>query len=282
MEYERNLGTLFGRSYRLFVGDSEESFVIDNLNIQFSVNKDMNNKDNKNSSTVGVYNLDPSKVGISGRTRYLSLEAGYQRVGLSLLTRGTVVSMNARRVGGDVLTEFHVEESFEELNKSLFSRIVPEGRSVRDVIEALVQEVGVVSRAEYTGQNVDRVVLDGYPITGSFHTVMGDLSSSFDLDYSVDNDVLYVTDKGLPIKPQNQFVLLSRDSGMEGTPVLEMIEDEEYVRVVGRLNPSLQIGSPVKVEDRDFSGIYRIKSIQHEGEYMGSHWQSQLQLERLL
>lgn len=282
MEYERNLGTLFGRSYRLFIGDSEESFVIDNLNIQFSVSKDMNNKDNKNSSTVGVYNLDPSKVGISGRTRYLSLEAGYQRVGLSLLTRGTVVSMNTRRVGGDVLTEFHVEESFEELNKSLFSRIVPEGRSVRDVIEALVQEVGVVSRAEYTGQNVDRVVLDGYPITGSFHTVMGDLSSSFDLDYSVDNDVLYVTDKGLPIKPKNQFVLLSRDSGMEGTPVSEMIEDEEYVRVVGRLNPSLQIGSPVKVEDRDFSGIYRIKSIQHEGEYMGSHWQSQLQLERLL
>lgn len=282
MEYERNLGTLFGRSYRLFIGDSEESFVIDNLNVQFSVSKDMNNKDNKNSSTVGVFNLDPSKVGISGRTRYLSLEAGYQKLGLSLLTRGTVVSINTRRVGGDVLTEFHVEESFEELNKSLFSRIVPEGRSVRDVIEALVQEVGVVSRAEYTGVNVDRVVIDGYPITGSFHTVMGELSSSFDLDYSVDNDVLYVTDKGLPTKPRNQFVLLSRDSGMEGTPVLEMIEDEEYVRVIGRLNPALQIGSPVKVEDREFSGIYRIKSIQHEGEYMGAHWQSQLQLERLL
>lgn len=272
----------WGRNYKLSVGDSEGGWEIWDLNIGFDVTRKSGEKDSKSSATVSITNLSKEKIRYFQK-KYINLElaVGYYGTGLYTLITGQVTSVDTKRSGGDITTTLTVSESFTELNHKIISKLVPDGRKVKDVIDEVISDMPSISKAQYTGEAVETPVMDGYPINATGREVLDDLSKSYKFEYTIDRGVLYTSDYDKPTNTSGEAILVNSDTGLINDP-----EEKDYadgkrnadkenrkgIKFTTLLNPVMTVGKLVKTQSTSFSGVYKLTEIRYYGEYMGNDW----------
>lgn len=292
------------RIYSLIVG-SGEAVEINTLNMKFSVTKTSDNKDKKNRARVEIYNLtEERRKALEEDYVYVSLKVGYaeSRYGgqeLVEIFSGEVVNVrhteeeigriNTKRRNTDLITILDIDEMHTSLNGIMLNQIIPEGKKVRDVIQAIVKDIPEVTRKEMNGEAIERQVIDGYPLTGTPRQNLDKLSKDYNLEWQIDQGVLYVSDiDGTFSNNTGEVPLISQMSGLIERPEF-LNPDTKRMREKGQvsektlkikilLNPTIIAGSIIKLEFPDLDGFYKVNEVKHEGEYRGNTWYSTLRL----
>ncbi len=282
------------RTYSLIVGDvrTGDGWEINNLNITFDINKTSSNKDKTNTGTIEIYNLSKDKQ------RYLEndyvaavLSVGYVDTTVKRLFAGQVTFTSTKKSGTDLITQLQIGNNYTELNHETLSKVVPEGRSVKDVVEEIRKYLPGVSRAVYNGTNINTQVVDGYPLSGTARESLDKLSRTYDLEWHVDDGVMYVNDSsGTSTDDLGTAFVISPSTGLIDLPYMVSGDSrrtkkdkakKDGVQIRTLLNPELTCGGILKLEDvDDFDGWYKIESIRSWGEWRGNPWYSDVRLSR--
>ena len=281
------------RGYSLVFGDintGEGWEVTNSLNVSFDVNKSSDNKANTNNAVIEVWNLSKERQQLLEQP-YIAcvFSAEYEDTEIKRLFAGQITSATTRKIGTDSITQIQMGDAYQELNHNTISKLIPPGRTHADVIKELSKEIPGVSRTVFNGVNINSQVIDGYPLSGTAREMLDEISSSIDVEWQIDDGVLYIADAGgTHTDDLNTASVISAETGMIDRPyavsgdLRRTAKDKAKkggVQVKILLNPSIVCGSIVKIEGDQFEGFYRVASLRSYGEYRGSNWYTELRLE---
>lgn len=278
------------RQYTLQIGQGKGSGIeITGLHITFKVNKGSDNKRRTNKATVKIYNLsEEHQKYIEAPFVECVLSVGYIGAGMHRLFAGQVTVAGTEKEGTETVTELQIDTLYTELNHKTISKTAPAGVSVKGVIENLVKSVDGVSRVVFSGKNITRSFVDGYPMSGSARQILNEIGEAFELEWQVDDGIMYIQDAGTSYMTNNsKAFLISEASGLLDRPYFDQIEKQrgkkDKLRAARNglklkilLNPSIVAGSIVKIEYGDKTGFYKVERLTHSGEYFGNTWETEL------
>jgi len=278
------------RQYSLLIGKQAGVGVeINNLNISFSVTKSSDNKKKPNKANIDIYNLSHDyQTYFEENFIDVVLSVGYAETGMKRLFAGNATIVGTRKSGTDTVTSIQLDSLYSDLNFKTVSRSTPPGVSIRSVLDNLVKDMEGVNRLIASGENVKRTVVDGYPMFGSPRQILNELAEAYEIEWQVDDNVLYVMDGGKSYQEgTKQAFVISEVSGLIERPYYDNVEKRRRskdkikearkgVKFKTLLNPSFVAGGLVKLDYSDFEGFYKIESLKHTGEYYGDVWETEL------
>jgi hypothetical protein len=293
------------RIYSLIVGDSQDAIEINGLQIKFKAYKTSNNKDKKNTAFVEIYNLSPERrAKLEQEYVQVSLSVGWAGGELVNLFQGEVKNVTTskldsfltKRQGTDLVTRLELDELYTQINGKAFSSFVPAGSTIGQVVQRLTATTPEISRVVLNGETVNKMLPDGYPISGTIRQVLDRLSRDYDVEWQIDGGILYVIDSNGTISNEiNSVPSVGIFSGLLDRP--EYINEEakrlrktipgkprnskkapkqNAVKFKILLNPSIVAGSIVYLDFEPISGYYKVDEVTHEGDYRGNPWWSTL------
>lgn len=279
------------RAYELIIGDynSGEGLLIDSsLQVTFDISKAASNKDKTNSAAIEIYNLSDESIKLLD-TDYPAavFSAGYLDIGIKRLFSGQVTNVSTRKNGADRVTQIQMGSGYTELNHQVLSQLVAPGRTVQDVAEDIRKNLPGVSRGVYNGTNLNNQVIYGYPLMGTPKEMLDELSDKYALDWQVDGDVLYVHNKDRASSEDfaNAFVV-NRETGLINNAyrvsgdMRRSKKDKikkQSTQWTMLLNPEVQAGTIIKLEDTFVSGWYKVDSLRHYGGFRDTAWYTDVQ-----
>lgn len=283
------------RTYHLVIGDLQnngEGFEIrDSLNISFDCDKNSDNSKTASQCRVDIFNLSQEKQKWLEKDFIACvLSIGYVDTGgAKRLFAGQVVHSSTRKSGTDVVTQIQIGGKYTALNHKTVSKLVAPGKNVEDAINELAKEIGA-DRTVFNSVNIKSPLIDGYPLSGSSREMLDELAYTYNLNWSEDDGVLYITDKGgTYTNDLNTAWVVSRGTGMIDLPyavqgdVRRSQRDKKRipgVQVKILANPEIIPGSIVKLEGTSFDGYYCVDSLRTYGEFRGGEWSTELRLEQ--
>lgn len=279
------------RIYELIVGNSNtaEAFVIENdLQITFDISKSTDNKKRTNSAAIEIYNLSPEQLKLLD-TDYPAavFSLGYSDTGIKKrVFAGQVNHVSIRKSGTDVILQLQLGSGYTALNHELLNEIVPPGSSVREVAETIRKAIPGVSRGVYNGTNLNNEILYGYPLMGSPKEMLSDLAQKYNLDYQLDDDVLYVKDNDRANTENfNQAYVISAYTGLienayrvagDRKRAKKDKAKKPGIQMKILLNPDIIAGDIIKLEDTYITGFFRVDSLRHTGGWRSSGWYTEI------
>lgn len=278
------------RQYTLQIGQGQGSGIeITGLHITFKVSKGSDNKRKTNKATVKIYNLsEEHQKYIEAPFVECVMSVGYIGAGMHRLFAGQVTVAGTEKEGTETVTEIQIDSLYTQLNHKTVSKTAPAGVSVKGVIENLVKEMDGVSRVVFSGTNITKSFVDGYPLSGSPRQILNELGEAFELEWQIDDDVMYIQDAGKSYMLNNSKAFkISETSGLIDRPYFDQIEKQrgkkDKLRAARNglklkilLNPAIVAGSIVYIEYGDKTGYYIVERLTHSGEYLGNDWTTEL------
>lgn len=273
------------RQYRLIIGDykSGNGLLIEKLQVTFDISKSTNNKNRTNSASIEVYNLSEETLKILD-TDYPAavFEAGYlDTEGPKRLFAGQVTNVATRKSGTDIVTQLLLGSGYVELNHSTLSDLVPAGKNVKDAIENLRKAINA-DRGVYNGTNINNPLISGYPLSGTPKEMLDELAEKYQLDWQLDDGVLYVHDNDRPATEQYQSAyvispftgLIERPYRVSGDKRRSKKDKAKKpgVQMKILLNPSIKAGDIIRIEEGLLKGWYKVDSLRHYGSWRGDSW----------
>lgn len=275
------------RKYRLIIGDYQtgDGLEITDLQVSFDVSKSSDNSNHSNSASIEIYNLSDNSLKVL-QTDYPAavFEVGYGSIanGLKVLFAGQVTNVSTRKSGTDRVTQILLGSGYTELNHSTLSKVVPAGRTVKDVCDELLKSFPNVSRGVFNGTNLNNVVSKGYPISGTLKESLDKLSDTYSLEWRLDGDVLYINDKD---RAENEnfaeAYIISPSSGLIEIPyyvsgdIKKSTNDKtkkQGVQFTMLINPSVYAGMIIKLEDTEITGWFKVDSVRYSGQWRNGSW----------
>lgn len=277
------------RQYSLTVGDYKtgNGLLIEDLQVTFDISKSTNNKNRTNSATIEVYNLSEESLKVLD-TDYPAavFEAGYLDTGgPKRLFSGQVTNVSTRKSGTDIVTQITMGSGYTELNHETLSDVVPPGNNVQDAIEKLRKAIGA-DRGVYNGTNLNNEIIYGYPLSGTPKEMLDELAEKYQLDWQLDDGVLYVHDNDRAATEQFQLAyVISPFTGLIERPYRvsgdKRRSKKDKVKKPGvqlkiLLNPEIKAGDIIQIEEGLLKGWYKVDSIRHTGSWRGDNWYTEI------
>lgn len=277
------------RQYELRVSDkSGKGYVIDNLHIDFTVSKSSNNKQKPNKASLRIYNLSEERQKWF-ETPFLevTLLVGYVGLGMHKLFSGQITIAGTQKQGTDTVTELQLDTLYTELNGKKVSQTAPAGSSVKEIIEKVSLGMNVV-KVVYSGENIKKAFVDGYPMLGTPRQILTELAEAFELEWQVDQQFLYISDVGKSYMTDNsKAYVIGENSGLIERPYYDNIEKRRGkgdklkearrgVKLKVLLNPAINAGSVIKIDFGEFTGFYKVERLTHKGGIYTEEWETEL------
>lgn len=267
-----------GAIYSLTVADkvTGKGWEITDLNISFDVMKTSDSAGSQsNHATVRIWNLARGKQSVleKGKAQVV-LKVGYQPTGLTFLFSGEAVTVQTKKEGPDVITEMKITPSFTELSNIRISQTIPAGKTVKDVIDAVVAKVPTIRKTVANGDYLSKTLPDGYSMLGSPFAILNELSKAYKLEWNIEDNTLYISDVGKSWMTQTEkSFVISQDTGLINRPYSSSDDNSENTSSKGLtfqclLNPKLKAGGIIRLVYEDLSGYYKVDSLKHSGTYM--------------
>lgn len=280
---------LKNRAYELIIGDynSGDGLLINNLQVTFDISKSSSNKDKTNSAAIEIYNLSKESLKVLD-TDYPAavFSAGYVEIGIKRLFSGQVVDHSTRKSGTDRVTQIILGSGYTDINHQVLSSITPPGRTVKDVAEDIRKAIPGVSRGVYNGTNLNNEVIYGYPLMGTPKEMLDELSEKYALDWQIEDDVLFLHDNDRANSEDfNQAYVVSKYTGLienayrvSGDRRRSKKDKAKSQGVQWKmlLNPDIQAGSIVKLEDTLITGWFKVDSLRHNGGFRDVPWYTEI------
>lgn len=279
------------RVYELIVGNSKtnNAFEIKNdLQVTFDISKSTDNKKRTNSAAIEIYNLNADQIKILD-TDYAaaSFSVGYLDIGnTKRIFGGQVNHVSTRKSGTDIITQLQIGSGYTSLNHEILSEIVPPGKTVKEVAETLRRALPGVSRGVYNGTNLNNEILYGYPLMGSPKEMLDQLADKYALDWQVDDDVLYVKNNDRANSENfNQAYVISAYTGLIENAYRVSGERKRSKKDKAKkpgiqmkilLNPDINAGDIIRLEDTYITGWFRVDSLRHTGGWRSRAWYTEI------
>lgn len=281
------------RWYELTIGDGKtfEAVVITPpMGIRFSVDKSSTALKRQNSAEIEVYNLPDEVLKVlKGDYPVAFLKVGYEKQDIVTVIKGEVVSVSTRKQGAEKVTQILLGSGYVALNHETIQAVVPEGKSVKEVIETLQKEMTGISKGVFSGFNIKNKVLYGYSMSGTARETLDNICRTYHLDYNIDNDTLYVHDAdGTRDENYTLAPVISESSGLIDLPyetrvavgnAKKSVDNKGGVHFKILLNPTLQAGSIVKIESETITGWFKISDLRHYGSNRENDWYTECKCE---
>lgn len=281
------------RWFELTIGDGitfEAVIITPPMNLNFSVDKSSSALRKQNTGEIEIYNLPEEYLKLlQGDYPVAFLKVGYQNGDIITILKGEVVSVSTRKQGPEKVTQLLLGSGYVELNHKTISKVVPEGKSVKEVIQALQTEMTGISKGVFSGFNINNKVLYGYSMSGTARETLDNICRTYHLDYNIDNDILYVHDaEGTIDENYSLAPLINEASGLIDLPyetkvnvgkAKKSIDNKGGVHFKILLNPTLQAGSIIRIESETITGWYKISDLRHYGGNRTNDWYTECKCE---
>lgn len=267
------------------IGDEDAG---EGLQMSFRIDKHIDNKENSNESTINLFNLSEDSIKyIQQDQMSVILRVGYKGTSNRLLFQGIVseVETDDRSSGNDRKTSLRCVPADSLVYKPSISKTFPPNTTPRQIVNFLIGQTTTIARASFNSDRIDTPFPFGYSVEGSVKSVMNELSRDFDFQWRIDGKRLYVNDPNKfqsPNSVERAFVI-SPDTGLLGTPSFaspdgKRVKDDTVkksgVKFRSLINPLIIPGSAVKLEGTVINGIFRINSVEYNGDWRGNSWEA--------
>lgn len=274
------------RQYRLIIGDysTGDGLLIENLQISFDISKSTNNKNRTNSASIEVFNLSQDNLKLLD-TDYPAavLEAGYLDTGgPKRLFAGQVTNVGTRKSGTDIITQITIGSGYTTLNHQILSEFAPPGTDINKVFEKIRVAIGADRGVYNLTTNFNNDIISGYPLSGTPKDMLDEISEKFQLDWQLDDGVLYIHNNDRPATEQYQLAyvispftgLIERPYRVSGDRRRSTKDKAKKPGVQMRilLNPEITAGSIIRIEEGLLKGWYKVDSLRHYGSWRGESW----------
>ncbi len=274
------------RDYELVIGDTgtEDALVITPpMALTFNVTKSSTNVHKHDSAEIEIKNLpDETLKVLAGDYPVAVLKVGYKDQQLITIISGEIISASTRQQGPDKITQILLGSGYVALNHDTIEKVVPEGKTVKEVIETLQKEMKGVSKGVFSGFNINNTVLYGYSMSGTARQVLDNLCASYNLAYNINNNVLNVFDKNGSVDENYTLApLINESSGLIDIPyetkvdvgkAKKSLDNKGGVHFQCLINPTLVAGSIVRIESKAINGWYIISDLRHYGGNRENDW----------
>lgn len=278
------------RQYELKIGDASTGdglLINSSLQVTFDISKTADNKNKTNSAAIEIYNLSDDNLKILD-TDYPAayFSAGYVDIGMKLLFGGQVTNVATRKSGADRVTQITMGSAYTDINHQVLNSLVSPGRTVEDVAEDIRKAIPGVSRGVYNGTNLTNPIIYGYPLMGTPKEMLDELSDKYALEWQIEDDVLYMhdIDRGNRENFEEAYVVSKytglidnayRVSGDRRRSKKDQAK-KQGVQWKMLLNPDIQAGDIIKLEDTFISGWMKVTDIRHYGDFRGQNWYTEV------
>lgn len=267
---------LFHRSYKLQV----EDYDVTGLQVRFTVRRSLSSK-TSNRAEIEVVNLSEAtrKRLHAMHAVFCSLEAGY-RGATSLIFRGDLVEAWSSREGTDWFTTITSDDGGKARKSKRASFSFPPGTSLERIITGVAGSLGVgrgnvdaiAKGARYVGTKL-ATVTKGYTASGDAIAALDRAARSAGYEWSIQDNELQFLQVGSTTS--DAPVLLTPDTGLVDSPELGK---DEHVKARALIIPGLYPGRQVELQSRHTTGVFRIETTTHHGDYNGQNWYCDLEL----
>lgn len=241
------------------------------LRIGFEVHK--TSTSHANTATIKVWNLtETSRNRVAKKKTALILRAGYgDAQPLPLLASGVVQRVEHTPQPPDVLTEVEIRDGGTGLDESKTKRVYPKGTPLRRIVEDILGEMNDVAKGSLIASALAETLPAKRCFSGSSRVALDRLATSFGFEWSVQDGVAQFLDRTGSSKPQVTAILLSKDSGMIGSPT----KTNAGCKVKSLLMPEILPGVYIQTDGQFCRGYFKAVTVDHKGDNYGEEWESE-------
>ncbi len=282
------MAKLFNRKCVLIAGKSPpDNFVqtvpdairVENLRIDFSIEKD--DRPQPNKCEITVYNLNETHRGeLNAKGVTVILSAGYEDT-VAQIFKGDARYINSEKHGTDWITKFECGDGERACTFARVSQKFGPGTSVKDVLLAAVKKLAVdPGNAQKIAEDSVRSFTDGYVMHGLASNELTRILEPAGFDWSIQDGRLQILELLDTINDENTATLISADTGMVGSPEWgtgEKTKGQAFMKVKTLLQPALRPGSMFKLQSRNQTGFFKCRKVKHTGSTHGGAWYSELE-----
>lgn len=273
---------IFDREYRLSCGPAgKPGFEIGGaslsqpvpLHIAFSFEK--SEEETQNTGKVSIWNLNAEHLAVvNEKDCCLVLKAGYGNV-MPLIFTGIITHVETTQDGADMKTDVEVVDNRIEIRDTYVSVSYQGNVNWKTIMDDVAAQMGVAVTYSYNATFVD--IPNGFSFIGLARDIMTKGCDCCGLTWSLQNGVMQVK------KPKDtmsrEVYLLSADSGLIGIPAQVTVSETESTGeneggwdVEYFLNGAINVDDYVKLETKNLSGYFRVRSIQMDGDNVSGDW----------
>ncbi|HEY8356688.1 MAG TPA: hypothetical protein VIL30_04425 [Ramlibacter sp.] len=249
-----------------FSGSSGGSLVVEDLRIEFDVEKTISSI--PNAGEVRVYNLNSKhRYAVGKELDHVVLEAGYVEGGMGIILTGDISDVFHERSDVDIISKVTVGDGDKADRQGYVAKTYPAGTEIKDIVKDIQKGMPGVSLGELKG--LDEIPPTRRPVTlvSSSRRALDTLGRSNDFYWSVQNETL----ETIPFDGfLNQRTLITPQTGMIGVPTIT----DNGIIVKALLDPSIRPNRLIEVHSETLdmngekSGTYRVSGVAFGGDNM--------------
>lgn len=256
----------FDRNFLLLVEKRDLSLLTVKrpFTVEFDIHR--NSFSSANVAQIRIYNLaldnrsqirkDQYDYSSEQARRKIAFKAGYGN-NLSLAFEGNITQAWSVREGNNMITQIESFDGGFAYVNAITNDQYPSGTGQRSIMDSLVASLPGI-RTGAIG-NFDGEIGRGNSYRGNTTSILTDLTGD---GFFIDNGKAHCLKDDECI--EGNIPLVSADSGLLGTPVLE----QQYISFDMLFEPSLKVGQLIELKSVSalhFNGIHKVISIKHRG-----------------
>lgn len=284
-----------------FASEDVNSIAITDLHIEFDIEKNGGESSDGNQAEVTIINLKDSTVKFldnnSGDKTFISIRAGYSDDGMVTIFRGNIVKVIDKLEGVDRKTKLTLTDGGVFVKEQVSSRSYPKGTKLDRVVEDLLLDLdlplGSITKLGDDVVTTHRTIFYGKTVD-QLKRVLESRNYAFNVQdmfsYVIARAMAKAEEEARGKDQKSRITVLNPSTGLIGSP--SFIDDSASmtskeadtnspsgIKFRSLLNGALLPNTYVKIESRNFNGIYRITKVKHRGSYEGSEWYSDCEAE---
>ncbi len=284
-----------------FATNDPNAIVIEDHNIEFSIEKTGGSNEDSNKAEITIHNLSDNQVNYlsnnAGSHLFVTLEAGYEDEGSHTIFRGNVMLVEDELQRPGRKTKLTLSDGGVFAKQQLTSRSYKKGTPVDAIVEDLIKDLDL-PRGQVAKLGNSVVTKSSVQFLGTASKNLKRITESHNLAYNVQDSFVNIIDtvfekaqKKAEESQRKQLVpLITPGTGLLGSVSYKedssssTTKESKIVPPSGIKFKTLLMGSVlpndyVRVEDRNFKGTYRVIEVKHKGEYEGDTWFTEYEAE---
>lgn len=248
------------------------------LRIAFKITK--TTEKNPNPAEITITNLSPThRSALQVKGVRVSLEAGYQASGTSLIFSGDARTIDHIRDGANWNSVLKCGDGERAIKYARAAESFAPGTAAADVLKYLGRQLGLdAGNVSREAAKITTRFDQGWCAFGPASTALTDLLFAIGWGYSIQDGAIQVLRGDEPIDGV-AIPDIGPDSGLIGSPEMgtpEKAGGPALLKFKSLLTPT-RPGAKVRLRSRRYNGELRVKKCVHSGDTMGGEWYTDIE-----